>query len=438
DRPPHRQATSGDEVAGMTQQQSHDTPAAAEPTSRRAQRHRSSKPDRHGLLTTAAAGAATAGGSSALTVVIDDSTWFGHVLFVVLLVGVVGLSLRRSRVPAPLVCLGQITASLLLLTGAFTEHGLAGIIPGPAAFRELDTLLTAGGTRAYQELPPVEATPAILCLVTTCMAAVAIVVDTLVAHDRAAVAGLPLLGVHAVPVALTDELLPWWTFVLGVAGFAAVLAAQHTHRSRHRHSPPPATGTATVGNPTGPLALLTAALVAGLASGSVFTGIGTVGTLPDAASDGARPVADGGYGIHPFTRLRGLLNRKETVDMFRVHGLGHDQRFLRAFTLSTYRPNPGWTLPTGPMPRGRPASGTLPAPEQVDAGRHRRKIHIEPLNWDDVWLPIYGVPRELRGLAGGWIYDANSGTVFRERSTSPGPYTEIADISQPSKRQLRH
>src|SRR5699024_1677513 len=122
-RRPHRTATIGDGVASMTQQHSHNTPTGTAPPPPRSPRQQAGGPNRHAWLPTAAAGAATAGSSSGLTVVTSGSAWFGYVLLVVLLVGAVRLSLRHRRVPAVLVCLGQVTVLLLLLTSAFAEHG---------------------------------------------------------------------------------------------------------------------------------------------------------------------------------------------------------------------------------------------------------------------------------------------------------------------------
>src|SRR5699024_4538635 len=155
------------------------------------------------------------------------------------------------------------------------------------------------------------------------------------AHAKSAVAGFPLLGVYAVPAALTAELLPWWTFTLAVTGFAALLAAEHA--GRHHDSTATTSTSSARRRPAVPVTVLTVTIVAGLVVGSTFTVIGTSGQLPGSTPDSARPVAGGGYGVHPFTRLRGLLQHAESVPMFQVRGMGSHQRLLRAFTLSDYR-----------------------------------------------------------------------------------------------------
>ena len=392
---------------------------------------------RDALLPPAAGVLATACASSALTAVIDGAAWFGYVLITAMLIAATGVALRALRVPAALVGISQLATLLLLVTGAFTTHGILAIIPGPAAFGQLDTVLTASFEQIKTGLPPVPATQGILCLVTIALGLVAVLVDTLVVTAAApAVTGLILLCVYAVPASLSDGLLPWWTFVVGAAAFAGLLAVDGDHRHRRWRTREVPTNSARSGAVATPVTMLSMAVVIGLIAGSSITAVGTVGRLPGAGSGDARTVA-GGLGIHPFTALRGMLNRNEEVPLFRVRGLGDDQRLLRAFTLPTYRPNQGWTLPPGPMPRGVPAQGALPVPPGTDVGGEVREIRIEPLNWTDVWLPVYGTPLGLRGLDKGWYYEPGSGAVFRESSKSAGPYTEFANISQPTREQLR-
>lgn len=393
---------------------------------------------REALLPPAAGVIAVAASSTALTAVIEGATWFGYVVIAAVLVAAAGVGLRALRVPTPLVGIGQLVTLLLLVTGAFTSEGILAVIPGPDALGQLDNVLGAAFDQVRTGLPPVPATGGILCLVTIALGLVAVLVDTLVVSARApAATGLILMCVYAVPASLSDGLLPWWTFVLGAAAFAGLLVVDGDHRHRRwRTRATPATMRSRGVAAATPVSTLSLAVVIGLLAGSSITAIGTVGRLPGSGSGDARTVA-GGLGIRPFTALRGMLNRDEKVPLFRVRGLGDEQRLLRAFTLPTYLPNKGWTLPPGPMPHGVPAQGSLPVPRGVDPDGDVRRIRIEPLNWADVWLPVYGTPLGLQDLGKGWFYDPGSGAVFRESTKSAGPYVEIADISRPTRGQLR-
>ncbi|NIJ12804.1 hypothetical protein FHU38_003148 [Saccharomonospora amisosensis] len=391
----------------------------------------------NGVLTPAMAGLATVGAATSLTGVVQGAAWFGYVIVVTVLVGCTGLALRALRLPSPAVGGAQLLVLLFLVTGAFTGSGILAIIPGPAALGELDDVLSQAFEQIKTGLPPVEASAPILCLVTIAIGLVAILVDTLaVAAAAPAATGLVLLCVYAVPSALAGELLPWWTFVFGAASFAALLAADGSHRHRSwRNRTAPGTS-ASPGTTSAPAAVVAASLVVGLVAGSTVTAIGTEGSLPGSGS-GAQNVP-GGLGVNPFTSLRGMLDQGETVELFRVRGLRDGERkLLRAFTLDTYRPNEGWGLPDGPMPAGVPANGPLPAAPGDDGTGESREIQIEPVNWYDLWLPVYGSPRGLRDVSEGWYYDRTSGAVFRERRQRPGAYVEVASLREPTKAALR-
>ena len=391
---------------------------------------------RSSILAPVAAGFATLCASTSLTGVVGGASWLGYVAVSVVLVGCTGLALRSVRTPIPLVGLAQLVVLLLLVTGVFTGSGVLAIFPGPAAFGELDGVLTAAFDQIRSGLPPVAPTPPILCLVTIAIGMVAVLVDTLaVAASAPAATGLVLLCVYAVPASLSDTMLPWWTFLLGATAFAGLLAVDGNHRHRrwrNRDAPGLGTGPATA---SAPVAVVAIALVCGLITGSVFTAVGTVGRLPGSGHSGTGS-GSGGLGVNPFTSLRGMLDQGTTVDLFRVQGLGNDKRLLRAFTLDTYRPNQGWSLPDGPMPAGYPANQTLPAVPGDNGTADSRRIQIEPVNWVDVWLPVYGALRGLEGVPPGWYYDPDSGAVFSERKQHVQPYTELASLAEPTQQQL--
>ncbi|SFB46647.1 Transglutaminase-like enzyme, putative cysteine protease [Amycolatopsis marina] len=389
------------------------------------------------LLAPLAAGLATVCASTSLTGVVGGWAWLGYVIVAVVLVSCTGLALRSVRTPTAVVGLAQVAVLAFLITGVFTGSGIAAIIPGPAAIAELGDVLAASFEQIRTGLPPVDSSPPILCLVTIAIGLVAILVDTLaVAAAAPAATGLILLCVYAVPASLSDSMLPWWTFALGAAAFAGLLAVDGSHRHRSwRNRDAPGLG----GSPRAavtPVAVVAVALVVGLGAGSAVTAIGTVGRLPGAGVGGQGPV-NGGLGVNPFTSMRGMLDQGPNVELFRVRGMNNDKRLLRAFTLDTYRPNQGWGLPDGAMPAGVPAEGVLPPAPGDDGESDTRVIEIEPINWVDVWLPVYGDPRRLRNLAPGWFYDRDSAAVFRERRQKPAPYVEEASLAEPSKSELR-
>ncbi|WP_246257666.1 transglutaminase TgpA family protein [Amycolatopsis anabasis] len=389
------------------------------------------------ILAPAAAGTATVCAATSLTGVVGGWAWLGYVIVAAVLVACTGLALRSMRTPTPLVGLAQLLVLAFMITGVFTRSGILSIIPGPAALAELNDVLTAAFEQIRVGLPPVEPTPPILCLVTIAIGLVAVLVDTLaVAAAAPAATGLVLLCVYAVPASLSDGMLPWWTFLLGAAAFAGMLAVDGNHRHRRwRNRDAPGLG-ASPGAASTPVAVVSVALVLGLIAGATVTAVGTVGRLPGSGQGGQAGGA-GGLGVNPFTQLRGMLDQGNNVELFRVRGLGNEKRLLRAFTLDTYRPNKGWGLPDAPMPAGVPANQTLPAAPGDDGTSKSTEIQIEPVNFADVWMPIYGAPRGLRNVPGGWFYDPTSGAVFSERKQHVPAYTESASLAEPSKNELR-
>ncbi|MBB3665051.1 transglutaminase-like putative cysteine protease [Prauserella sediminis] len=392
----------------------------------------------HGIVGPLMAALATIAVATALTGVVQGWSWFGDIVTAALLIAGTGIVLRILRLHPFLVGAAQLGALLLLVTGSFTTGGVLGLFPGPQAFGELHQVLTAGFADIRTGLPPVEASAGIRCLIMITVGLVALVVDLLAVTAAApAATGLLLLCVYAVPSALTPELLPWWTFVLGVVAYAALLAVDGSHRHRVWRTRAPARGSgAGVGSMAAPSGLVATAVAAGLLAGATLTFVGTEGSLPGSEPD--RQSAPGGLGVEPFTSLRGMLGDRTPTRMFEVDGLGDNAPLMRAFTLSRYIPGQGWGLPDGRrMPAGRPADGPLPTVPGDTVSGEARTVRVTPVNWFDVWLPTYGKIRNLDPPPGDWYYDPGSGSVYSEDRRRPRSYTMTTSLSEPTREQLR-
>ncbi|WIY01738.1 DUF3488 and transglutaminase-like domain-containing protein [Amycolatopsis mongoliensis] len=393
---------------------------------------------RGSLLAPSAAGIATLCAATSVTSVVSGLAWFGYLFVAVLLIAATGLALRSLQVPTVLVGLGQLLVLLFLITGAFTTHGILQVIPGPEAFGEIGSTLSAAAEQIRVGLPPVEGTQPILCLVTILVGLVAVLVDTLtVAAAAPAATGLVLLCVYAVPAALSEELLPWWTFLLGAAAFAGLLAVDGNHRHRRWRTREAPGRSGKPGVLSAPVAVVCAAIVLGLFGGAI-TWVGTVGRIPFGNGGDGPGAGSGGFGIQPFTELRGMLDQGANRELFKVRGLGTDRRLLRAMTLDTYYPNKGWGLhDEGRSQQGVPVGPPLPPAPGDDGRGAARRIDVEPTSWRDNWLPVYGAPRVIDGAANGYLYDQVSGTVFTTRSEVPPSYTEYASLKEPTAQELR-
>jgi hypothetical protein len=393
---------------------------------------------RSSLLAPACAGIATLCAATSVTSVVSGLAWFGYLFVAVLLIGATGLALRSLQVPTVLVGLGQLLVLLFLITGAFTTHGILLVIPGPDAFGELGSTLSAAAEQIRIGLPPVEGSQPILCLVTILVGLVAVLVDTLtVAAAAPAATGLVLLCVYAVPAALSEEMLPWWTFLLGGAAFAGLLAVDGNHRHQRWRTREAPGRSGKPGVLSAPVAVVCAAIVLGLFGGAI-TWVGTVGRIPFGNGGDGPGAGAGGFGIQPFTELRGMLDQGSNRELFKVRGLGTDRRLLRAMTLDTYYPNKGWGLhDEGRSQQGIPIGPQLPPAPGDDGSGAARRVDVEPTSWRDNWLPVYGAPRVIDGAGNGYLYDQVSGTVFTTRSEVPPSYTEYASLREPTAQELR-
>ncbi|MDT7785525.1 MAG: hypothetical protein QOF58_3944 [Pseudonocardiales bacterium] len=367
--------------------------------------------------------------STALSGVIEGDLWLVRIGVVIVAITVTGAFLRATRLTPPLVAIAQVFVLLCLLTALHTRSGIFLFIPGPEALGELGDVLSESVAQVQTGVPPVHATPAIQALVVLAIGLVAVLVDTLaVAAAAPAASGLVLLCVFAVPASLADEMLPFWTFILGAAAFAMLLAVdgQHRHEAwRGRLGSGSASGSGSSATSVAAIAMVIALIV-----GAGFTFVGTVGRLPMGSGGGGK----GGIGLSEMTSLRGMLNRGRPAEVFYVRGLP-EQTYMRATTLAKYVPDKGWER--GTDPGGQPARGELP-PQAGDRGEGKTtRIDIEPKDWRSFWLPTYGAVRRIDTPDDDYRFDVKKGVIFSQREREPESYTIDTVLSTPTKQALR-
>ncbi|MBW0106904.1 DUF3488 domain-containing protein, partial [Pseudonocardia sp. KRD291] len=345
---------------------------------------------------------------AAVGTAVQGVAWFGHALLAVVVVVAVGVALLRTR--SWLVAPGQLVALVLLVTVSFTDGALFGLLPGPSAFGELAALLTGAGDQINSGIPPVPASPEILLLVTLAFGVLAIAVFGLaVTVGAPAAAGVPLLCVFAVPTALDDQLLPWWSMAAAAAGFGVLLVARG---DRLRQAP-------------GGIAIAALAVVGALLLGTAATAVGTAGRF-EAGTDGAG--SDGAIGLNPFTSLRGQLTRSEPRDLFRVSGLDQPV-YMRALTLQRYVPQSGWQAGR-PLP-GVPLAGPLPPATSGPA--RDATAEVANLGFEDYWLPVFGDPVSITGPSETeWSYDAAGGIAYSNRPRQEDGWSQRMRLPEPS------
>ncbi|MDQ4093493.1 MAG: transglutaminaseTgpA domain-containing protein [Actinomycetota bacterium] len=393
-----------------------------------------------GPATGAVAGLAVALAATSLTGLLTGARWWGLVVVTTAVMVAAGVLLRLLRMPLIVVAAGQLAALAGLVTALFTHSGRLLVLPGPNAVAELGSLLKRAAQQIQDGIPPVPESTELICLLVVAFGLIAIVVDTLAVSAAApATTGLVLVGVIVVPAALSNRLLPWWSFALGALAFALLLAVNNAGRPtmrRHLVSTVSAGPGWHVGAAPAAVTVSAAAMAVGLLVGTSVTAVGT--GQPD--TDNSRQIS--GIGLKPFTSLRGQLHAGEVVDLFRVRGL-NQRAYLRALTLSQFDTQAGWLL--GPLDSAVPAgggqqpAGRLPLPAGVaqPVPGPAVQVQIEPINYVDNWLPSFGYPLALEDIGPDWNYAPDAITIFSDRRQRAQPYTELGVLPQPDPELLR-
>ena len=113
-----------------------------------------------------------------------------------------------------------------LTFGYARDEALFWFIPGPAAWDRFGQLIREGGTTISESAPPAPTTTGLIFLTAAGIGFVALLVDTCAVTLRsAAVAGLPLFALYAVPSAVVAGGAPLLYFLLGAIGYLGLLMA---------------------------------------------------------------------------------------------------------------------------------------------------------------------------------------------------------------------
>src|SRR6185369_935205 len=143
---------------------------------------------------------------------------------------------RTARGPVWTQVLAMAAALLLFLTAVFpSKHEFLRLIPTGVTFKHFNDLLVLAGDQIRSEAVPVpdHSDGALLLLSTIGIGLVAIVVDLVaVGLRRPALAGLPMLAIYSVPVAVLPDGVPVVTFVFAAIGFLWLLVTDSVDRVR--------------------------------------------------------------------------------------------------------------------------------------------------------------------------------------------------------------
>src|SRR6266536_2259445 len=384
-------------------------------------------PRRH--LTLVAAGA-TLLASMPLATVFESWSWFIDGAFAVGLIVAVGLLLRSLRTPVWAPTAGMLGMYLLVLTWLFhSGHEFLGLLPSPATFRHFNDLLVSAGRDMRELGVPVEDRDGLLFLAALGVGAVAIMVDLFaVVLRRPALAGLPMLAIYSVPVAVHTDSVNFIPFVAGAAGFLWLLVTDNVDRVRRfgrrftgdgrdvdLWEPSPL---AAAGRRLAVVGVLIAVMLP-LAVPVSSTGLlDRFGSAVGAGGTGTGRGSGSGASVNLYAVLNGELNADKTFDMAKVQTDDPNPYYMR-FGVADRLANDGFhsRSPGG----GQSAAAGMPAVISgpgITARQHRATVQVVAL--DMSLLPIYLQPTKTEKLDSSWLYDRTNQLVYSRRANARG------------------
>ncbi|MFI5933398.1 DUF3488 and DUF4129 domain-containing transglutaminase family protein [Actinoplanes sp. NPDC051494] len=378
------------------------------------------------------AAAATLLSAAPLSAIFDTWTWLLQCTLTVALVAGAAVLTRTLRFPTWAQAAGMVLVLLLTLTWMFpSQEEFLSLIPTPGTFAHFGELFSEAGndTRAYGV--PVPDRDGLLFIAALGIGSVAIAVDLLtVVARRPALAGLPMLAIYSVPVAVYIDSVPVLSFIVGAVGFLWLLVADNVDRVRRfgrrftgdgrdvdvwEPSPLAAAGRrlAIIGVAA---AVLLPLIVPGLNTG-------LLNQLTQAGSGvGGSGTGGGGNGrINLFSALSGQLTTTTTTNYVKVTTNEPDPFYLR-FGIADVLSDEGFSNRT---PTGRPLSSGLEDPRQNpdtqggDFQTYRADVEITN-DFAQALAPVYAATVDMDGLDGAWSYDRNAQVIFSNRSTTRG------------------
>jgi len=372
------------------------------------------------------AAGATLLSSAPLATIFESWTWLLQCILTVGLIAGAALLARTFRFPVWAQALSMVAALLLMLTWTFPS-GHEILIPQPATFTHFGDLISQAGDDTRNYGVPVPDRDGLLFVTVLGIGAVAIVVDLLtVVVRRPALAGLPMLAIYSVPVAVYVDSVPVTPFIVGAAGYLWLLVADNVDRVRRFGrrftgdgrdvdvwEPSPL---AAAGRRLGLVGLAAAVLL------PAFLPTMTGGLLSQLTQSGSGVGAGLGNGtggrVTLFAALRGELTEPSTVTLIHLTTNEPDPFYLR-FAIADQVTAQGFGTRT---PAGQSVSRGLPDPRSGGAGDYQAYHATVEITKDlaQAMAPIYSNTIKINNLDGNWSYDPGQQVVFSGQTTTKG------------------
>src|SRR4051812_14694748 len=333
---------------------------------------------------------------------------------------VAGCTLARVvGMPRPVVPMVGFLALVLAVTQPSSrDTAILGVFPGPGAVHQYLHLMDKAFHYINISVPPAPNKASLVALVAGGVGLVALLVDTCaVTYRAAALAGLPLLALYGVPVAVVRDGVPWIYFALGALGWMALILAEGSERvgswgrSIRRSNEEPRTGRV-VGRRIGAAALGLAIVIPAFLPG---IGDGVVDTHKSDAGGGSGRVLT----VNPFVSLAAALSQPPNAV---VLDYKTDSTKPGYITLVTEDRFDGTTwIPSSLTTNGHVGTHQLPPlglGRDVTNQEIRTAIHLDGLQ-KSTWLPA---PAPLLSVSTDpeWVYDDNHRIVWSPSGDTKG------------------
>ncbi len=389
---------------------------------------------------TLASGLAVALSSAALWGLYAETGWFWPVLGAVAVVTIAGLVGRRLGLPRllqPLLGLFSLGAYLaVVFAGSTLDYG---VVPTGSTVDLLQALVTQGRLDIVQLAPPVPPGKGLVLLSAAGVGGIAVLVDLIaVVLNRAAVAGLPLLVLFAVPSAVLPGGLGGVPFVLGAIGWLGLLMVEGSERVGRWGTPMPSAlpGARPVGDDSSlgrvgrrigfaavGMAVVVPLLVPGLEHRLIGGGEGALGGGSGSNSQKT---------YNPITKLKDQLTLPKPSELLLYQTNDPSPDYLRMTTLDRYTGD-GWEASDlSAFQKESQVQKGIERPIGDNAERRdlTMRIAIVRDHLDVFWLPVPFGPTKI-DVEGTWLWDTTSQTVFSaQRSTRDLPAYDV-EASRP-------
>ncbi|MBQ1087798.1 DUF3488 and transglutaminase-like domain-containing protein [Streptomyces sp. B93] len=392
--------------------------------------------------------AATLMAACALLPLVDPATWFLQAAVLLAVQTGVGAVGRRVPLPRPLTVLLQALVSLMLLTLVFArEYAIAGLIPGPEAFRHFSDLLQQGTDDVSRYAIPAPLSDGIQLMLIGGVVVIGLAVDVLAATFRnAAPAGLPLLALYSIAAGLSEGSGEWVWFLIAAAGYLMLLLAEGRERLSQW-------GRVFGGAARGP-GMESGGAVApvrtGRRIGAVALGIALVvplalpamnGGLLDGAGRGVGAGRGGGgtiSAVNPLVSLRDSLNVDEDRQVLSLRTSTSDisDMYLRIVSLDDFD-GTTWK-PAKRHITAVPDDFPTPVGLAADIRRAEVRTRITAADWyAQDWLPMPYPPSGV-DVDGNWRYEPVGMTLVGDHGQNTRGLTyEVRSLDvQPTAEQL--